>query len=591
MKKHYFFSLLMTAGAHVALAQSPDLEAYISFNGSTTAINAGNVLSVSTAGINSGAVLTTDRNGNPNSAVNLNGSAFIDFGDHPNFRFGMDDFTLMFWMYGDATQTGQGIPVGKRGFSGGQDFAYMFGWTAGTQQAMAYYRDNEGNANNWPTVSVPSGQWHHLAMVFDRAAGFMFVYLDGVQTSSADIFDLAGFDATGSSAGQLMVGRSSQGGQFFKGAVDELYLFRGALNQSEINWGMNGFPCIVNIPDPNFKAALVNNFAINTNGDGEIQCDEAAAFSGTMNVANQGIADLTGIEAFTEMTQLFCANNQLTSVDVSANTALTLLSFNDNQLASLDVSNNTALTSLTCNNNQLTSLDVSNNAALTSLWLNQNLLTSLDLSSNPALSVLLCGFNSLTALDLSNNSNLTNLSCGWNQLTDLQLGNLSALSNIEVYGNQLTQLDLTANPAITSIFCGFMGTLQILRLSNGNNGIITTVHAQSSPQLFCIEVDNPTFSSANWTGSNFQFDMHVSFGWECLTVGIEETQGNSLTAYPNPTSDILQFSQPASGHLFDLSSRNLMTFGNVRSIDLSGLASGSYVVRTVDGDVMRVVRE
>ena len=37
----------------------------------------------------------------------------------------------------------------------------------------------------------------------------------------------------------------------------------------------------VNIPDANFKAVLVGNPGINTNGDGEIQVSEAAAFTGT----------------------------------------------------------------------------------------------------------------------------------------------------------------------------------------------------------------------------------------------------------------------------------------------------------------------
>ena len=51
----------------------------------------------------------------------------------------------------------------------------------------------------------------------------------------------------------------------------------------------------VHIPDANFKAALVANAAINTNGDTEIQISEAVAFSGEIDVSEKGIADLTGI--------------------------------------------------------------------------------------------------------------------------------------------------------------------------------------------------------------------------------------------------------------------------------------------------------
>ena len=43
-----------------------------------------------------------------------------------------------------------------------------------------------------------------------------------------------------------------------------------------------GFGQNVNIPDANFKAYLVGNSAINTNGDSEIQVSEATAFNGAI---------------------------------------------------------------------------------------------------------------------------------------------------------------------------------------------------------------------------------------------------------------------------------------------------------------------
>ena len=89
---------------------------------------------------------------------------------------------------------------------------------------------------------------------------------------------------------------------------------------------MIGFGQNVNIPDANFKNYLVNNIAINTNGDSEIQVSEASAFSGTINCSNQNISDLTGIEAFTTLITLYCTDNYLTSLDVSSNTSLIHLS-------------------------------------------------------------------------------------------------------------------------------------------------------------------------------------------------------------------------------------------------------------------------
>jgi hypothetical protein len=67
-------------------------------------------------------------------------------------------------------------------------------------------------------------------------------------------------------------------------------------------YGYNQNEKIVNIPDANFKAYLVGNTNINTNGDTEIQVSEAAAFNGGINCGWMNIADLTGIEAFTALT-------------------------------------------------------------------------------------------------------------------------------------------------------------------------------------------------------------------------------------------------------------------------------------------------
>ena len=144
----------------------------------------------------------------------------------------------------------------------------------------------------------------------------------------------------------------------------------------------------VYIPDANFKNYLVNNSAINSNGDSEIQVSEASAFTGAIICDNQSISNLSGIEAFTALTGLYCGNSIAAGL-----------------LTSLDLSNNTALTELNCSGNQLTSLDVSNNTALTDLDCWENQLTSLDVSNNSALEVLLCFYNDLECLNVKNGNN------------------------------------------------------------------------------------------------------------------------------------------------------------------------------------------
>jgi len=223
----------------------------------------------------------------------------------------------------------------------------------------------------------------------------------------------------------------------------------------------------VYIPDANFKAYLVGDPLINTNGDSEIQVSEATAFNGTINCSSMNIADLTGIEDFTALTDLICASNDLTSLDVSQNTALIWLDCSYNQLTTLDVSQNTALTWLACPYNQLTTLDVSGATALFALNCEYNQLTTLDVSNNTAFTYLGCQFNQLECLDISNNTALTTLYCQDNLLEQLNTKN---------------------------------GNWQNMQIDALNNN------------LTCVEVNNLGYANTNWIGS---FDGFVTFSTDC----------------------------------------------------------------------------
>jgi hypothetical protein len=63
--------------------------------------------------------------------------------------------------------------------------------------------------------------------------------------------------------------------------------------------------------------------AINTNGDdSEIQYGEADAYTGSIEVENLAIADMTGLEAFKSITGLNCADNELTQLVLHYHAAL-----------------------------------------------------------------------------------------------------------------------------------------------------------------------------------------------------------------------------------------------------------------------------
>ena len=105
---------------------------------------------------------------------------------------------------------------------------------------------------------------------------------------------------------------------------------------------------------------------------------------------------------------------------------LTGFSCSDNgaNLTAIDLSHNTQLTILFCSNNQLSSLDVSHNTKLTKLWCYYNSLTSLNVSGCTQLENFSCGYNELTSLDVSHNTQLKQLSCYGNNFSTQALDDI-----------------------------------------------------------------------------------------------------------------------------------------------------------------------
>jgi Leucine-rich repeat (LRR) protein len=114
------------------------------------------------------------------------------------------------------------------------------------------------------------------------------------------------------------------------------------------------------VPDDNFENYLESNGM----GDG-IQLNDSINFWAIemlmiLDVSNQNISDLTGIEDFTVLRELDCGSNQLSSLDLSQNIYLDNLECSFNQITYLDLSNNTELTKIYLDDNQLTYLDLRN---------------------------------------------------------------------------------------------------------------------------------------------------------------------------------------------------------------------------------------
>jgi hypothetical protein len=205
--------------------------------------------------------------------------------------------------------------------------------------------------------------------------------------------------------------------------------------------GALGFTQTINFPDPIFKTYLLsaapglqiaggtgsipgNPFVkIDTNNDGEIQLSEALAIT-NLWLYNANITSVSGLEHFTNLTQLNCSGNSISTMDLSPLTQLTRVSISHNHITTLNVTGLSNIEWLNCQFNDLTSLDLT---GMTSMYQLQ------------------CQNNQLTTLNISNATNLTNINCENNLLTNLNISNVTAIYGLNCSSNNLSSLNLKNN--------------------------------------------------------------------------------------------------------------------------------------------------
>ena len=200
-------------------------------------------------------------------------------------------------------------------------------------------------------------------------------------------------------------------------------------------------------PDPNFRAFVLEQVI----GDGRQETDVVTDADKTsmslwswVVVDNKDIADLTGLEYFTGLNGLNCADNRLTALDVSKHTDLRFLQCGNTWYENDDG---------TTPRNQIKQLDISKNTLLETLFAGTGELTELDVSNNPELKTLHFGGCPIKEIDLSNNPKLENLWVGWSPLNSLDISANTALKQLYCAGIGLTELDISNNPALQELHC------------------------------------------------------------------------------------------------------------------------------------------
>ncbi len=302
---------------------------------------------------------------------------------------------------------------------------------------------------------------------------------------------------------------------------------------------------IVNIPDTNFKAKLLQanpniitagygiypNFfftKIDTNNDNEIQLSEAQAIN-YLWIATSNISDLTGIEAFINLTSLQCAQNNLTNINLLQLINLENFNCSQNHLSSLNINTLINLKNLTCLNNQISSLNFANNPLLEKAFCNNNQLSSLDFSNNPL-------FNEL---DCINNLNLTSIK--------IKNGTMQLFGSQTYYNHCWTGTSL--------------------------NNICADANEIPALQSFL------TSCGVNTNGINITNNCSLSN---------EEYNNNSVSVYPNPSKGIFKIDLTNDSKLiiYDLLGKVLLkqdiSSNLENTIDLTNYATGVYFAKIID---------
>ena len=91
------------------------------------------------------------------------------------------------------------------------------------------------------------------------------------------------------------------------------------------------------VPDDNFEQELMN-LGVDWVFDDYVETAGIDTIT-YLNITSSSISDLTGIEDFSALRELFCYSNQITFLDLSNNTQLFEVSCANNQLISLDIRN------------------------------------------------------------------------------------------------------------------------------------------------------------------------------------------------------------------------------------------------------------
>jgi hypothetical protein len=373
------------------------------------------------------------------------------------------------------------------------------------------------------------------------------------------------------------------------------------------------FPQDINIPDPVFLNKLIN-LGVDTNGDGIIQVDEALAIT-TLNVnstqSNDKIEDMEGIQFFTNLTQLRCTSNLITTLDVTALTNLELLHCTSNQITSLNITGLSQLTNLWAQGNAISQIDLSGLDNIWWIWVNNNNLSQIDLTGLNTLEAIWIANNQLSNIDFTPTPNLNYIDVSGNFLTEIDVNHLTDLGILDCQNNQIEEILISNLVNLESLYIGYN---QIAEIDGSQNPNFIELHCESNPNLTYINMKNGAISGADpdMLYFGFRFDDLPELTFICIdpgeeyalsesgydpnnvivsttdcTMSINDFIWNHTFIYPNPIEGKFNISSPeyiSDYVVFDMNGKQLFHSKDleIATKNILDLKAGHYILEVRD---------
>ena len=150
--------------------------------------------------------------------LSFNGSSYVDVPAGSLLNLGTGSATITIWF----ETTASGAMVTKRVASGFQVYVL----------SGDLYADGAGTTGVYSSVAVNDGKWHFGAVVYDRSANLLRLYVDGTANNTVALGSTTLTDTANLEIGRALLGGTPR--DYFNGSIDDVRIYNRALSATEI---------------------------------------------------------------------------------------------------------------------------------------------------------------------------------------------------------------------------------------------------------------------------------------------------------------------------------------------------------------------